>query len=341
MVLIFSIKYDYSTTCVIDWLNHWGIKTIRINGDDDIYKFVKITKEGIYFKNAITNEIVNLLQAKACWWRRIGIRQRNLNPLSNRDHFINDDLDLTSFIKGKNNILDEEAKALIEYIFYSIYKKCSINLGKPVFNLNRLIVSDIAQKYGLRVPSYNIIKNSAQIADARNFFDKMITKAISNGIYRDLNNYRFYTYTEFLEESFIEENKENEFFPSLVSEMIEKKIEIRTFYIDGIFYSMAIFSQGNEQTKIDFRKYSNNRREPYRLPNDVEIKIERIFKELDLNCGSVDLIIDKEDNFVFLEINPVGQFGMTSEPGNYNLDKVVAKYLIHGPLTKAGLNKAD
>lgn len=40
------------------------------------------------------------------------------------------------------------------------------------------------------------------------------------------------------------------------------------------------------------------------------------------------MIYNNDNDFVFLEINPVGQFGMTSNPCNYNLDKIIAEKLI-------------
>jgi ATP-GRASP peptide maturase of grasp-with-spasm system len=329
MVLIFSTKFDYSTSYVIKWLDNLGIKVIRINGDDSVYKFESIANESIYFTNTITNEVVNLSEASACWWRRTGITIKHLNPIE-RDCFKTADFDLSNMIKGKHNYLDDEAKALVEYIFYSIYKACKINLGKPLFNLNRLIVLDIAQKCGLQVPSYRVIRNGQQLVDTRIAYGKFVTKAIANGIYKDLYNHRFYTYTELMEDHYIEENKDTIFFPSLVTRLIEKQIEIRSFYIAGDFYSMAIFSQTDAKTKIDFRKYTNNRTEPYKLPKDVETKLRCVFNKLDLNCGSADLIIDDNGDYTFLEINPVGQFGMTSEPCNYDLHKLVAKYLIYG-----------
>ena len=51
-------------------------------------------------------------------------------------------------------------------------------------------------------------------------------------------------------------------------------------------------------------------------------------KRLKLNCGSIDLIKAKDGNLVFLEVNPTGQFGMTSTPCNYNLHKKIANKLI-------------
>ena len=94
---------------------------------------------------------------------------------------------------------------------------------------------------------------------------------------------------------------------------------------------MAIFSQNNEKTKIDFRNYDRdlpNRTEPYTLPFDVEEKICKMMNALKLNTGSLDLIKSRNNEFVFLEVNPSGQFGMTAFPCNYPLHKEVSDYLI-------------
>jgi hypothetical protein len=48
-----------------------------------------------------------------------------------------------------------------------------------------------------------------------------------------------------------------------------------------------------------------------------------------MNCGSLDLIYSIDNEFVFLEVNPVGQFGMVSKPCNYNLEKILAKELLN------------
>lgn len=331
MILIFSIQYDWSTSCIIHWLNSWGLKVIRINGDDNVYKFDSLTDKGIFFKNTLSGEVVNLKEAKACWWRRTGIKHHHLAQPSMQRKLEIDDLDLTSFISGgETDFLKRESKALIEYIVQDIYETCPRNLGKPVFDLNRLIVLDMAKKIGLKIPEYEILNSGKDLFERKDSFGKAVTKAIANGIAADVKGSRFYSYTELLEEEFYIKNKNYQFFPSLVTKLVEKKLEIRSFYIDGIFYSMAIFSQSNEKTSIDFRKYSNNRLVPYQLPKDIELKIHSLFLQLDLNSGSIDLIVDSRGEYIFLEINPVGQFSMTSEPCNYNLEKIVANYLANG-----------
>lgn len=331
MVIIFSTKFDYSTTCVIKWLDYYHIKTIRLNTDEDTYTFVGLSKNTIYLKNTRTDEMIDLKEGlRACWWRRSGIIKKHLCDFF-RENWVIDNMDLTSIINGSRSYIEDEAKALLDYLFYDLYQSSPLNLGTPEkFDTNRLKVMAVAQKYGLNTPGYEIITNGSQLLKSNKILGKIVTKAISNGIYADVGNHRFYTYTELADAPFYKENEKNVFFPSLITELIEKNIEIRSFFIVDRFYSMAIFSQSDEQTKIDFRKYTDNRREPYQLPKDIEIKLSCVFKELGLNCGSADLIVNSKGEYVFLEINPVGQFDMTGRPCNYNLHKIVANYLIHG-----------
>ena len=138
------------------------------------------------------------------------------------------------------------------------------------------------------------------------------------------------SYTRELDEELIKSQDEY-FFPSLIQEKIDKEFEIRSFYLEGNIYSMAIFSQNDTQTQTDFRHYNSqrpNRTIPYILPEIIQKKIALLMNKLNLICGSLDLIKSKDGNYVFLEVNPNGQFGMISKPCNYQLEKKIANFLI-------------
>ena len=264
MILIFTIEHDISTSDVIKWLDYFGEEVIRMNADDNLHKFQEINSEGIFFKNTLTNKVFNLLDAKACWWRRRGISKSCFTNLKNEDVLISGEFDLTSLINGKNNLLDKESDDLIDFIYYQVYNNCKINIGKPIFNLNKLIVNEVAKKCELKIPSFKIVNNNNQIVSFKENKSGLISKAISNGIYNTIDNHRFYSYTELIEDELVNIDDNSSFFPSLIMEKIEKKSEIRTFYLDGHFYSMVIFSQASNQTKVDFRKYNTQK------PNKTE-----------------------------------------------------------------------
>lgn len=91
---------------------------------------------------------------------------------------------------------------------------------------------------------------------------------------------------------------------------------------------MAIMSQSNPKTALDFRNYDYtkpNRMVPYELDDVVEDKVLSMCKLLDLSTGSIDFIVDSNNEVIFLEINPSGQFSMVSRPCNYYIVRFIAK----------------
>jgi glutathione synthase/RimK-type ligase-like ATP-grasp enzyme len=124
--------------------------------------------------------------------------------------------------------------------------------------------------------------------------------------------------------------KETSFFPSLLQSRIIKWIEIRIFFINDKFYSMAIFSQQNTKTIEDFRNYNYsklNRMIPYNLPEAIIQKIRTFIKYISLNTGSIDMIVTHNKEYVFLEVNPCGNIEMVSKYCNYPIEKEIASYL--------------
>ena len=121
------------------------------------------------------------------------------------------------------------------------------------------------------------------------------------------------------------------FYLTLFQEELEKEYELRIFCLDGDVYGMAIFSQLDQKTKVDFRNYNlsrPNRVVPYAVPAAVHTKINYLLANLGLTNGSVDMVRTVAGEYVFLEVNPTGQFGMVSEPCNYYLEQRMAEFLL-------------
>lgn len=217
-------------------------------------------------------------------------------------------------------------------LFYSQLLKVGKKLGNfRKVRINKLEVLKMAKSCSIEIPASII---TGQKTDVQNFMLKkgnLITKAISEifdvKTKSDNQTNLYINYTQEITELVLGEMPES-FSYSLFQEKLDKEIEIRTFFLDGKCYSMAIFSQLDKQTSVDFRKYSNNRRVPYKLPCELESNILKLMANLELNTGSVDIVKTKDGRYVFLEVNPTGQYGMVSDPCNYYLDKKIAEYLI-------------
>lgn len=159
----------------------------------------------------------------------------------------------------------------------------------------------------------------------------LTTKAIKDVVRLPINNnHTLALGTILLDTNFIQ-NSPKTFFPTLFQSYIEKDYELRIFFVFQKCFPMAIFSQSNEQTKIDFRNYDRNlpnRTVPYVLPNVIKSQILRLITKLGLTSGSIDMIVTPKKEYVFLEVNPIGQFAQVSKPCNYYLEREIARLLI-------------
>jgi ATP-GRASP peptide maturase of grasp-with-spasm system len=307
-ILISSSSLDASTDHVIDWIYSLkkDVQIIRINDDQNYCLSFECNDIAILYGE---QQKVLLSQIDSFWYRRGRIRY----------HF-------------KKNIFfddlrDEENKVLEEYIHYKLKEKRTVN---DYFNsnVNKLIVLEEAKKVGLLIPDTFLMENKQDVINELSS-NPLITKNYLAAAGFDFDDCSGVVFTIAVEKNDIEEAN---FSPSLFQHNIEKKIEIRTFYFKGEMWSMAIFSQLHEQTKTDFRIYNNvnpNKNIPFQLPADIESKIDKLMKRVNLDCGSIDFILTANNDYVFLEINPVGQFGMVSIPCNYNVEKKIAKYLCY------------
>lgn len=307
MILIISTKDDETTTYVIEWLIMQNKNWIRIN-ENDIINLIFVGKD-IQF---IVGENVFLMSdIESCWYRR-GFLNINWNYLL-EDKII-------------KRVQENEKVKIINFIYYLLKGKKTINnfLNSDV---NKLIVSSIATKIGIKTTQDYIISSKDELLKLSFTENKYISKPISGDSVMNYGDFCIFNYTTKVDKSVVVTDT---FYPSLVQEYVEKKYELRIFYLHGDFYSMAIFSQNDNQTEVDFRNYNSikpNRRVPFKLPKIEEVKLHQLMNELNLNSGSIDMIVTPSNDYIFLEVNPVGQFGMVSYPCNYNLEKKIAKYL--------------
>jgi ATP-GRASP peptide maturase of grasp-with-spasm system len=329
MIVIFSNAFEPSTNAVIEWLLHFKKPFIRINPDDGTVNNFKLSHQRLNGGTTTTDFqfnykefTVSLKEVEAYWFRRGDIpphkKQFNLaNAFKKR------------FQKLFFTQLTEEIGAINDYLLH-LFRKVPRRLGDPKYAcVNKMIVLDIAAEIGLATPNSYIVSKKTHIESIIGNNSKGIVTKPVVGLMLQGTSERYFCYTEEITPEQLTDIPD-ELFPSLIQEKIEKIFEVRSFFLNGQFYSMAIFSQTDQQTQVDFRKYNTetpNRTVPFVIPAEVEKKLALLMKELNLETGSIDLIVTPEKEYVFLEVNPVGQFGMVSNPCNYYLEKKIAEYL--------------
>jgi ATP-GRASP peptide maturase of grasp-with-spasm system len=310
----------------MDWIDHFGGKSKRIGESRKLlFKNLNLNFDSeLSFTFEINNVEYCSSDFNSYWYRR-----GNLT-------FENPKLDLSSVNESiqceiKEQLINE-LNTLRETV-YSIFEKKTSLGRRSKANVDKLTVLILARELKIDIPKTSVSIEPEFLRKMLSNDSALITKSISAnlGIYN--NDFEedvvaWLTHTEELNKEDV--NGKVRVFPSLVQEKLDKKIELRIFYLDGEFYTMAIFSQLDEQTSIDFRKYNfvkPNRMVPYKLPLNISKKLFKLMEKLDLDTGSIDMVVTKDNRYVFLEVNPAGQFGMVSGPCNYKLEKKIAQLL--------------
>jgi ATP-GRASP peptide maturase of grasp-with-spasm system len=329
MICILTQSFlEVTTEFVMDWLRAWEIAVVRVNGDE-IGKhnpMFHMTADNSVGEWKIKNEQMDLQTIKVVWYRRWPSGELHTRASAFASAFGAD----ASRVPAVTSHLRDEHRDLSEFLFTRL--EGARWLSRPWnSNLNKLRVLSAAAKLGLDIPATLVTNDARSLRAFARQHGAIVTKAVSNALAWWLSDGTKMSYTARVPPSVLKSESCLASFPSLVQEQLKKRYEIRSFYLDGQFYSMAIFSQSRLKTKTDFRKYdyeNQARSVPYRLSFETENRLRQLFDQLELETGSIDMVKTDDGRLVFLEINPVGQFGMVSNPCNYFLERAVARALV-------------
>ncbi len=189
----------------------------------------------------------------------------------------------------------------------------------------------IAQSLGLNIPK-SLVCNSP---DAVKVFKEtcpngIVTKMMSSfAIYED--GKENVVYTNELSDEDIADMEGLQLCPMTFQEKIEKKVELRITIVGDKIFTAAIDSQVSEKAKLDWRRDGHDMIEdwvPYELPDEIGQKLLKLMDELRLNYGAIDMIVTPENKYVFLEINPVGEFFWLQIYSDLSISEAIAEVLL-------------
>lgn len=118
--------------------------------------------------------------------------------------------------------------------------------------------------------------------------------------------------------------------PCHFQEYIPKKYELRVTVVGNSVFVAKLYSQDDERTKVDSRDMSAEiRYEATALPDSIHKRCLEFVKSYGLNYSAMDIIVTPDEDYVFLENNPNGQFLYIQELiPEFNILETVADTLI-------------
>ncbi len=316
MILILSEQRDVSTDKVCEWLDFYNTPYLRLDEEwsTNIIQKINITNQQIDVFFEYNNQLYNIIDFKIIWCRR-GFFNIIPPPPS---AYLNKKIPIEAK-KLFHHQLSEERHSLFDFIGEFIVTKNHINDMRK-YNSNKLIVLQQAIKIGLKIPETVICKKAEDIT----LTNRIITKTIKDVFRRKNEKYLFDLCVRSMQREAIK--NDDEFYYSLFQHQINREIEIRSFVFQKNIFSMAIFPIDKNITDIRDGDAFSTRMVPFNLPIQIITKLKKLLKNIGLESASIDLIYDGND-FVFLELNPAGQFDYVSVRCNYYIERTIANNL--------------
>ena len=317
MILIISENTDLSTCKVIDWLVYFQIDWKRINEGDILnlaISFDANRKSDVCLKTKKGD--VSLSMVSKVWYRRGNL------------HYA---IDQAFFPKNNEirNHINYEWDTIRNYINSLFNELPSIGNTAIADDLNKIKLLEYAANSGLKIPDTIITGCKQELIRFRQKHKRVVSKGIQRNPSFKSGENNYGTHTKEVTNQIIEKTSET-FFPSIFQEYIDKPFELRVFYLCGNCYAMAKFPN-TYKTRIDIRnteKKNYVRAVPFNLPKHIVECLKKLMNSINLNTGSIDLIVNPDNEFVFLEVNAIGQYDDVSMRCNYSLDKKIAEALI-------------
>jgi glutathione synthase/RimK-type ligase-like ATP-grasp enzyme len=122
--------------------------------------------------------------------------------------------------------------------------------------------------------------------------------------------------------------------PMIVQEYVPKQVELRVTVVGSQVFVAEIHSQASRVTCHDWRHDQSDPTlyAPHTLPPAMATLCLRLVRALGLCFGAIDLILSAEGEYVFLEINPNGQWGWIQHLAGLPIGDAIAELLIRGIL---------
>ena len=113
--------------------------------------------------------------------------------------------------------------------------------------------------------------------------------------------------------------------PVYVQDYKNKKYEVRLTVIDNYIYAVRI----DTKDKVDWRKdYENHKYTVIECPQNVKSVCMKMLSDFGLKFGAFDFIVNELDEWIFLEVNPNGQWLWLEVSLGLDISQKIVDYLV-------------
>ncbi len=309
-VLLLTHSGDFYTIDLVSQaLARRGVRPIRFN-TDLFPSSIKLSAHLI----TETGEQISPAEVRAVWARKIWSPR------------MAEDLD-----ERYRAMCVEESMAALEGFLDTLHDARWVNdLQRQRAAENKQRQLRLAARAGLRVPR-TLVTND--LTAAREFFaetDGQTVAKLLRPITVGMDASKPFVYTNRVREEDLVGAETLRHSPMVFQELIPKALELRVAWVAGEAFAGALDVSGTSRGQTDWRRVAPEECswQPAQLPGDVARCLDALMSELGLVFGAVDLICTPSGEYVFLEVNPGGEWGMLERDLRLPISEAIADALL-------------
>jgi len=186
----------------------------------------------------------------------------------------------------------------------------------------------IAANLGLPIPRTIVTNDPTAVRSAFDTFGQLIVKPTRTG-YLTERGTEYAVYTSRVLPEHLNQLEDVRWSPSIYQALVPKKYDVRVTIVGDQCFTAAIDSQSDPAAVLDWRLTEDPALPHFTadLPAAVRDGLLRLMKALQLTFGAVDLIETPGGDYVFLEVNPNGQWLWLDQILDLGISDAVAEWL--------------
>ena len=312
-ILIVSTKIDTATDAVVHELNSQQIPVIRFNTEDFPYHKTASFRLGQDCMPTLGFDGKSS-SFRSVWWRRV------------RTPKIPDGMH-----SGIHDYCAREGRTFSTGIVLGVQERIMSSPDLVWAAEHKVYQLTVAARCGLKIPPTVITNSPAEIRNAfQEFGGQMIGKPLRSG-FIDLGDEKHALYTTKIKEADLDDLSNARWSPAIYQQWIPKQRDIRVTVVGDRIFAAEIDGNSDPKAVVDWRRTENPDLPHYalELPIDIANKVKEFMKCLGLKFGAIDFVRTNDGEYIFLEVNPNGQWLWLDNKLNLGITVAVADWLAH------------
>lgn len=305
-ILILTDKSDTHPTSVINLMKERNILVFRLNTEDLMidYDFAWFHRSGIepdfYIKEKNGERVIWGHEVLSVWYRKPDFPK-------NLPYSVNKEIDQFNL---------NECKQFFIYLMH--YLSDFYSIGNHLYDKranSKMVQSKIAVQLGMKIAPTCFSNSKEAILSFSEEYNNIGLKCLKSHWVKTDDNKVYDMCTQKINPKTLELQSEDAFSQTVVfaQQYIEKKYELRITVMGPYVFTCKLDSQAQSPSTgaVDWRQgYEYGlKHEMIDTPAELDCFCKQYLRNLHLNFGCFDFIVTPNDEFVFLECNPNGQWG--------------------------------